>query len=377
VPDVFCGFWPDPADFASHFEVAATGRQRSARSLNASGRLLYYGAHQAETEDLTRILIGAALSRAVGSIAELGVADLIQPGQPQPVNHLASATNTHEPSLYRILRFMASHGVFQETRNRHFDHTALSVALRTGAPGSFRAAAQMFHHIFAAWDGLHHSIQTGEPGFSKVYGQPVFGYIAAHPDLGPIFDAGMTSINYYETAAMLDACDFTGIGVLADIGGGNGSLISAVLARYPGMKGILFDLGHVAGRAKDNLKGSGLSDRCIVIVGSFFETIPAGADAYLFRHIIHDWTDDQCIQILGHCRKAIPANGGLLIVDCVVPDGNAPSIAKDYDITMLTFPGGQERTESEFRSLLKASGFELKSITPTTTMISVVEGKPL
>jgi hypothetical protein len=272
---------------------------------------------------------------------------------------------------------MASHGLFQETGNRHFDHTALSAALRTDAPGSCRAAAQLFHRLFAAWDGLHHSIQTGEPGFNKVFGQPVFGYIAAHPDLGAVFDAGMTSINYYETAAMLDACDFTGIGVLADIGGGNGSLISAVLARYPDMKGLLFDLGHVAARAKDNIKTSGLTGRCTVIEGSFFETIPAGADAYLFRHIIHDWTDEQSIQILGNCRKAISANGRLLIADCVVPAGNAPSIAKDYDITMLTFPGGRERTEAEFRWLLKASGFELISITPTTTMISVVEGKPV
>jgi hypothetical protein len=339
--------------------------------------ITWHNMPQAETEVLTRIIIGAALSRVVGSIAELGVADLIQPGQPQPVSHLAGATKTHEPSLYRMLRFMASHGLFQETTNRHFDHTALSAALRTGVPDSYRAAAQLFHHTFAAWGGLHHSLLTGEPAFINAYGAPVFGYIAAHPELGPIFDAGMTSLNYYETPAMLDACDLTGIGVLADIGGGNGSLISAVLARYPGMKGILFDLGHVAGRAKDNLKASGLSDRCTVIEGSFFETIPAGADAYLFRHIIHDWTDEQCSQILGHCRNAIPANGRLLIVDCVVPGGNAPSIAKDYDITMLTFPGGQERTEAEFRSLLKASGFELISITPTTTMISVVEGKPV
>jgi O-methyltransferase domain len=150
-----------------------------------------------------------------------------------------------------------------------------------------------------------------------------------------------------------------------------------VLARYPNMTGILFDLGHVVGGAKENLKAAGLAGRCSVIEGSFFETIPAGADAYLFRHIIHDWTDEQCIQILGHCRKMIPADGRLLIVDCVVPAGNAPSLSKDMDITMLTFPGGQERTEAQFRLLLKAAGFELKSITPTTSMVSVVEGKPV
>jgi precorrin-6B methylase 2 len=332
---------------------------------------------QQETEYLTRIMTSAALSRAVSTVAELGVADLVQTGQPQPVEYLARATKTHEPSLYRVLRFLASHGLFEETENRHFEHTPLSAALRSDAPGSYRAGAQLFHHLFAAWDGLHHSIQTGEPGFNKVFGAPVFDYIQAHPEMGPVFDAGMASLNGYETAAMLDAYDFGGINVLADLGGGNGSLLCAVLRRYSSMKGILFDLGHVVARAKENLQAAGLADRCSVIEGSFFESIPAGADAYMFRHIIHDWTDDQSMQILGHCRKVIPADGKLLIVDCVVPAGNAPSLSKDMDITMLTFPGGQERTETQFRSLLKASSFELKSITPTTTMVSVVEAKPV
>jgi hypothetical protein len=332
---------------------------------------------QRETEHLTRILTSAALSRAVSSIAELGVADLIQTGQPQPVEHLASASKTHEPSLYRTLRFLAGHGLFQETENRHFDHTPLSAALRTDAPGSYRAGAQLFHHLFAGWDGLHHSIQTGAPGFNKVFGTPIFDYIQTHSEMGPIFDAGMSSLNCYETSAMLEAYDFTGINVLADIGGGNGSLLSAILTRYFSMKGILFDLGHVVGRAKEKLKALGVAERCSVSQGNFFESIPAGADAYLFRHIIHDWTDQQCLEILGHCRKVIPANGRLLIADCVVPAGNAPSLSKDMDMTMLTFPGGQERTETQFRSLLKAASFELKSITPTTTILSVVEGKPV
>ncbi len=332
---------------------------------------------QRETEQLTHILTNAALSRAVSSIAELGIADLIQAGRPQAVEHLASASKTQEASLYRVLRFMASHGIFEESGSRQFDHTPLSAALRSAAPGSYRAAARLFHPIFAAWEGIDHSLETGEPAFNKVFGAPVFDYIPLHPELGPLFDAGMTSMNFYETGAMLEAYDFSGIGVLADIGGGNGSLISAVLGRYPHMKGMLFDLGHVVGRAQENLKAAGLSDRCSVGEGSFFESIPAGADAYLFRHIIHDWTDAQCAQILGHCRKVIPANGKLLIVDSVVPVGNAPSLSKDMDMIMLTFPGGQERTGAQFGALLKAAGFELTSITPTTSMVSVVEGRPV
>jgi len=331
---------------------------------------------QQETEQLTRILTSAALSRAVSSIAELGIADLIQAGQPQAVEHLASASKTQEATLYRVLRFMASHGIFLESGNRRFDHTPLSAALRSDAAGSYRAAARLFHPIFAAWEGIDHSLKTGEPAFNKVFGAPVFDYIPLHPELGPLFDAGMTSMNFYETGAMLDAYDFSGIGVLADIGGGNGSLISAVLARYPHMKGMLFDLGHVVERAKENLKAAGLSERCRVSEGSFFDSVPAGADAYLFRHIIHDWTDAQCVQILRHCRKVIPTQGKLLIVDSVVPAGNAVSDSKEMDMIMLAFPGGQERTEAQFGALLKAAGFELKSITPTTSMVSVVEGKP-
>lgn len=332
---------------------------------------------QAETEQLTRMLLSAALSRALCTVAELGIADQIEAGSPQSVALLASTTKTHERSLYRILRYLASHGIFQETSDHQFDHTPLSECLRSDAEGSFRAAAQMIHQMFAGWDGLHHAALTGEPGFNKVFGQPLFEYIGTHPELAPIFDAGMTAVHGYETAAMLDAYDFSGIRVLADIGGGNGSVISATLKRYPAMKGILFDLGHVIGRARENVQNSGLSDRCIIIEGSFFESIPSGADAYLFRHIIHDWTDEQSIQILSNCRKVIPADGRLLIIESVVPAGNEASLSKDFDMTMLTFPGGIERTAEEYGILLEQSGFQLRSITPTASAVSVVEGKPI
>ena len=331
---------------------------------------------QAETEQLTRIMLSVALSRALSTVAELGVADHIEAGSPQSIASLASATGTHERSLYRILRFMASHGLFKETDSCQFDHTPLSQCLKSDAEGSFRAAAQMMHRVFPTWDGLHHSALTGEPGFNQVYGQPIFEYIGKHPDLGPIFDAGMTAIHGYETGAMLEAYDFSGIETLADIGGGNGSLLSAVLLRHPKLKGILFDLGHVVGRAQANLQASGVADRCTVVEGSFFESIPSGADAYIFRHIIHDWNDEQCVQILSHCLQVIPANGKLLLVEAVVPTGNEPSLAKDFDMTMLTLPGGIERTAEEYKTLLEQAGFQLNSITSTPSIVSVIEGTP-
>jgi hypothetical protein len=332
---------------------------------------------QKETETLNHMLLYAAASKALCTVAELGVADHIRHGASRSVSDLAEATRTHQPSLHRVLRFLASYGLFQETSPGQFAHTALSDVLRTDAEGSFRSAAILFQYLFPGWDGMSHTLRSGESGFEHVFGQPVFEFVGAHPELGPIVDAGMTSIHGYETAAMLAAYDLSPIRVLADIGGGNGSLISEVLQRYSKMRGILFDLGHVVERSKENLRRLGLADRCQVIEGSFFETIPPGADAYLFRHIIHDWSEERSVGILSRCRKVIPESGRLLIVECVVPTGNERSISKDFDVTMMTFPGGMERTEAEFRALFEKAGFQLTSVTPTSSMVSVVEGRPM
>lgn len=329
-----------------------------------------------ETEQLSRMIASAALSRALCTIGELGVADHIQPGVPQPVEALARLTGSHERSLYRMLRFTAGYGVFRETEQRKFDQTPLSAALRSDAENSFRPAAQMFHRIFAGWDGLHHAVQTGGLSFQKVFGQPLFDYVGAHPELAPIFDAGMTAFHGHETGAMLDAYDFSGIKVLADIGGGNGSLLGAVLRRYPHLRGILFDLGHVTERARAGIRTQGLDGRCSVVEGNFFESVPAGADAYVMRHVIHDWTDEQSVQILSNCRKVIPPQGRILLVEFTVPGANAASLGKDADMIMLGFPGGMERTEEEYRVLLGKSGFQLSKVTATRSAVGVIEGRP-
>jgi hypothetical protein len=272
---------------------------------------------------------------------------------------------------------MASYGIFRETGNRQFDHTPLSAVLRGDAPGSFRAAGLMFYLMKGAWGSLHQSALTGKPGFDEAYGQPMFDYIGAHPELPAIFDAGMTSFHGYETSAMLDAYDFSGIETLADVGGGNGSLLSAALRRYPKMKGILFDLSHVVERTRSRLQAEGLTDRCSIVEGSFFESVPKGADAYLLRHIIHDWTDEQSVQILRNCRKAVPAHGRILLVEFAVPGANERSLAKAADMIMLVFTGGLERTEEEYRTLFREAGFRLSGVTPTASAVSVVEGRPV
>jgi ubiquinone/menaquinone biosynthesis C-methylase UbiE len=329
-----------------------------------------------ETEQLTRMVAAAALSRAICTIGELGVADHIEKGAAQPVRKLAQLTGAHERSLYRMLRFTASYGVFRETAHRSFEHTPLSAALMSDADGSFRPAAQMFHRIFAGWDGLDHAVRTGEPSFSHVYGQPLFDYIGSNPELAPIFDAGMTAFHGHETNAMLDAYDFSDTKVLADIGGGNGSLLGAVLLKYPQMRGILFDLGHVVGRARVAMQAQGLQERCSVVEGNFFESIPEGADTYLMRHIIHDWTDEQSVQILRNCRRVIPPQGRVLLVEFAIPPSNEASVGKDADMLMLAFPGGMERTDEEYRALFEQSGFQMSKTTPTSSAVSVVEGRP-
>jgi SAM-dependent methyltransferase len=331
----------------------------------------------AETEQLTRMIASAALSRAICTIGELGIADFIKAGTPQSIEVLARRSGTHERSLYRLLRFTASYGVFRETGDREFDQTPLSAALRTDAAGSFRAATRMFHRMFKGWDGLDHSIRTGEAGAVKVFGEPMFDYIGKNPELGPLFDAGMTAFHGHETQAMLEAYDFGAVTTLADIGGGNGLLLAAVLQRYPQLRGILFDLGHVAGRARAGLKSLGLESRSSVLEGNFFEAIPAGADAYLLRHIIHDWTDDQSVQILSNCRKVMPPHGRILLVEFTVPPANQASLGKDVDMMMLAFPGGMERTDQEYAALFEQSGFRLAKVTPTKSAVSVVEGRPV
>ena len=230
---------------------------------------------------------------------------------------------------------------------------------------------------YVAWGELLYSVQTGKIAFEKLYGMPVFEFLSKNIEQAKVFDLAMAGVHGRETAAMTDAYDFSGIAVLADIGGGNGSLLTTVLKKYPAMRGILYDLPQVTERAKANLQAAGLADRCKVIGGSFFESVPEGADAYLMRHIIHDWDDEKATKILGNVHRAMGDGGRLLVVEGVIPPGNDPSFGKLLDLTMLTIPGGKERTEEEFRRLYEAGGFQQSRIAPTKAEVSVIEGKKL
>jgi hypothetical protein len=233
-------------------------------------------------------------------------------------------------------------------------------------------AGEEHYHAFGE---LLYSVQTGKIAFDKLYGTPVFDFLQKHPEQAKIFDEAMVGVHGRETAAMLDAYDFSDIPVLADIGGGKGSVITTVLKKCPSMRGILFDLPGVVQRARANIQSAGLADRCQVIGGSFFESVPSGADAYLLRHIIHDWDEEKSLKILRNIHRAMGNEARLLVVESVIPPGNEPSFGKLLDLAMLAIPGGQERTEDEYRRLFEAAGFRLARSVLTKAEVSVIEGR--
>jgi SAM-dependent methyltransferase len=326
-------------------------------------------------EQISRMLTGYWISQALYVAAKLGLADLLKDG-PRTADDLARATKSHPKSVYRLLRGLASLGVFAEDERHRFSLTPLAECLRSDLPGSQRSLAIMAgEEHYQAFGQLLYSVQTSKIAFDKVYGMPVFDFLQKNPEQAKIFDEAMVGVHGRETAAMLDDYDFSGIRVLADIGGGNGSVLIALLRKYPLLHGILFDLPGVAERAKAQIQAAGLAERCQVIGGSFFESVPEGADAYLLRHIIHDWDEAKSTRILKNIHRAMAPDGKLLVLESVIPPGNDPSFGKLLDLAMLAIPGGQERTEEEYRRLYKGAGFRLAGIVPTKADVSVIEGK--
>ncbi len=325
---------------------------------------------------LGSMISGYWISQSIYAAAKLGLADLIHAG-PKTAAELATATDTQPEALYRLLRALASLGIFREDADRRFAMTPTAELLRSDVPGSQRAMAIMTgEEHFACWGELLYSVRTGQNAFEKIYGEPIFNWLSKHPEQAAVFDAAMVSVHGRETSAMLDAYDFSGVGVLADVGGGNGSVLCGVLERHRQLHGMLCDLPGVIERAEPLIAQAGLADRLKTVPTNFFEAVPAGADTYLMRHIIHDWNDQQSQTILRNTRRAMKSSGRLLIVEGIIPPGNEPNFSKLLDLNMLVIPGGKERTETEYRDLFSASGFQLTKITPTAGGVSVIEGRP-
>ncbi len=322
---------------------------------------------------LVQMMTGYWISQSIYVAAKLGIADHLMDG-PRTSEELAAACQAHAPSLYRLLRGLASVGVFTEVDAGRFALTPTAEWLRTDHPDSMRALAIMYgEEQYQAWGGLLASIQTGAPAFDRRFGASYFHYLAEHPEPAATFNAAMTGWSAQVARAVVEAYDFSACATVVDVGGGHGTLLAAILTANPHLRGILVDLPHVAASATAFLGAAGVADRCQIIAGDFFEALPSGGDAYILAQILHDWDDERSFTILQNCRSAMAPAGRILIVELVIPPGNEPSLGKLLDLHMLVLLTGRERTEVEYRDLLAAAGFRLTRIIPTSSGASIVE----
>jgi SAM-dependent methyltransferase len=326
---------------------------------------------------LLQMMTGYWVSQALHVVAKLGIADLLADG-PLTCEDLAAATNTHAPSLQRVLRALASVGVFTEVSPGSFALTPLAELLQPETPGSMRALAIMYaEEQYRAWGDLLHSVRTGETAFEQQFGIGYFEYLAQHPESDRVFNEAMTGWTHQLVSAVVDTYDFSPFRTVVDVGGGYGALLAAILQRNSGTRGILFDLPHVVASAEEQLAATEVADRCTFVGGDFFAGVPAGGDAYVLSQILHDWDDERCVAILGQCRRAIPDHGKLLVVEFVLPEGDEPFLGKWLDLHMLVLLGGRERTAGEYDTLFRAAGFKLARVVPTPPGPSVVEAVPV
>ena len=332
---------------------------------------------QSAAADLRRMIVGYRLSQALHVAAKLGIADLLAEG-PRRAEDLAGVTGSHPSSLYRVLRLLASEGVFEELEEGQFTLTPLAEPLRGDAPDSLRARA-----IFDGeewnwhpWGNLLHSTKTGGSAFDHTYGVAVFDYLKETPEAATSFDSLMAAQTRPWAISVADAFDFADIGTLVDVGGGYGTLLAAILTAHPHLKGVLVDLPHVVAGARPKLEEAGLAGRCETVAGDFFQSVPEGGDAYMLKHVLHDWDHDRCVSILGNCRRAIANEGRLLVVEILITPGNEPDYGKYLDLNMLVLTKGRERTEEQYRTLFEAAGFTLSRVVATHSELSIIEGRP-
>jgi len=326
-------------------------------------------------ETLFQLVIGKWISQALGTAVELGVPDQLAKGA-RRCSDIADEAGVSEDGLYRLLRALASVGVFAESSGRRFKLTAMGQLLRSDHPQSAAGYARFTAHdsTWRPWGRLAYSVKTGMPAFDQVFGSPIFEYLSRNPDAAAVFDDAMTSISGAEARAAADAYDFKGIRTLMDVAGGHGLLLATVLQRHKRMRGMLFDLPHVAAGATATFTRVHIVGRVRIESGDFFKELPSGADAIIMKHIIHDWDDEAATRILQTCHRALGPAGKVLVVDAVVPAGNAAHYGKLLDLEMLVLtPRGRERTKAEFASLLRGAGFRLGRIIATRSPLSVVE----
>jgi hypothetical protein len=323
------------------------------------------------------LISGYWVSQLLFVAASLGIADLLAAHGPSTPEQLAKRTGAHAPALARVLRALASVGVFAEGEGGRFRLTPLAQTLRSDRPGSLRDFARMMvdDYNWAPWGRLLEGVKSGGTPFDEHFAMPVFAYLRQNPEKERVFSASMASISGTENEAVARAYPFGEIGRLVDVGGAHGHLLATILRRHRRVRGVLFDQPQVVAAARQTgfLAAPALRKRSDVQGGSFFDAVPQGADAYLMKYVLHDWDDGKCVKILANCRDAMAPRGRVLVVEHVIPPGNAADWGKLLDINMLVLTGGQERTRAQFRDLLARAGLRLKRVVPTASPLSVIE----
>jgi hypothetical protein len=328
---------------------------------------------------LFRIASGVILQQALYAAAKLGIADLLS-DRPHPVSELATELHVKESALLRILRLLASEGVFHETEGAVFANNELSALLRSGIRGSFRSLVVLrgSESFFAPFGEILYSIESGLPAKDKLYGKDGFELLKNDPEAARLFDDAMTNMSEWLGAAIAASYDFGRWESLMDVGGGNGILLAEILRAHPRLCGVLADLPHVLEHAQERgFLGNGLETRSKLQPCDFFRDIPRGCQAYLMKSVIHDWDDARAHAILTNCRRAVPENGVLLLAEWALPDQNRPATGRFMDVAMMVLTGGKERSVEEHRDLLAGAGFHLKQVVPVPGDFSLIEAIPV
>src|SRR5262245_50848351 len=323
--------------------------------------------------EMRRLIVGHAVTIAISTVATLRIADHLAEG-PKATAELARLAGAHEGFLRRVLRYLASGGVFAALEGDRFALTDRSHWLRSAVPGSVHARA-MSTGSAVSWTGWGHmlaSVQSGTSAMTLAYGQSLFDYLKIGPDAAT-FNSFMAAQTAASVTALLEAYDFSDAREVVDIGGGHGALLAGILRAQDAARGVLFDMPQVVANAQPLLERAGVAGRCRLVGGDFFAAVPAGADLYLLKFILHDWSDAECVRILRNCRQAMAPGGRVLIIEHLLSEASGPDFARFMDVNMMVFTSGQERSRAEFAALLDAAGLRLRAAVPTSIGLYALE----
>ena len=332
------------------------------------------GCNQDETARLRQLIMGFRVTQLIYVAAKLELSEFLASG-PLTAQELASMVGVDADALYRLLRALASLGIFVETTDAHFEVTPAARLLQRNTPGSLRSTAMLYgdEMLWRAYGRMSYAIETGRSAFEHIYGQPLYDYLGEHPSSATLFHDAMTGFSEIESTAIIAVCDVSQIRTVVDVGGGQGALMAALLRAHPHLQAVIFDRSGPTADTQKNFAIADIAGRARFIQGDFFEHIPEGGDLYLLKSILHNWDDSAAAAILRKCRDAMSKDARLLVAERVIPLGNLPSESKLFDIGMLVNVGGRERTEAEYASLFRKVDMKLTKVTPTTSHLSLVE----